>query len=83
MVKSFCEPHANFMLILTRVASLVWFLVFHDLHETSRRHFRDLHTLTLNKLAEEKLTTFEDQKMFSEQLKRSGMRQLFPDTYKS
>lgn len=57
--------------------------VFHDLHETSRRHFRDLHTLTLNKLAEEKLKTFEDQKRFSEQLKRSGMRQPFPDTYKS
>ena len=35
-------------------------LVFDDLHEITRRHFKDLHTMTLHKLEEERLRTYEE-----------------------
>ena len=36
-------------------------LVFDDLHEITRRHFRDLHTMTLHKMEEERLRAYEEQ----------------------
>ncbi len=38
------------------------FIVFDDLHEITRRHFRDLHTMTLHKLEEERLRAYEEQR---------------------
>ena len=35
--------------------------VFDDLHEITRRHFRDLHAMTLHKMEEERLRAYEEQ----------------------
>ena len=36
--------------------------MFDDLHEIMRRHFRDLHTMTLLKLEEQRLRAYEEQR---------------------
>ncbi|XP_028404992.1 uncharacterized protein LOC114527502 isoform X2 [Dendronephthya gigantea] len=55
--------------------------VFDDLHEITRRHFRDLHTIALNKLEEERLRAYEEQRRRDAQSRMKHLNRPYISVY--